>query len=322
MRTLQLLVLISLPCSAQEPEIKAVVSSADFKPGATFDGLATILGSNLAEVERASIDLPLPTNLDGTEVLVCGYPVFSDRCGASDLVYVSPTQINAVLRDPGFAVTDYSIVVRRGGVPSSSSEMMASAFRIEGRFSPRAPHPKIFEMGYDCGIDPRRPDTSPCGLSRTRSVDSQPLRGAITDQSGALVTSQNPMRVGRTYTAWITGLTVNKATGLAAPGVSLRFDGLPAFGYGNPVWTSSAPSFAGRSPEFPGLYQVNFAIPANFMGSQNQTYKPHPCADYSWELSLTINQGSTGQLNTVQLPVVVKSGDVECVPTHNLLEGR
>jgi hypothetical protein len=76
---------------------------------------------------------------------------------------------------------------------------------------------------------------------------------------------------------------------------------------------SAALSYVGPSPEFPGLYQVNFQLSAQIAGAGFPGgYPPlFPCGDYNWEISLDAGQGYYSA-NLVQIPVVVKRGDVAC----------
>ena len=88
--------------------------------------------------------------------------------------------------------------------------------------------------------------------------------GAITHVNGSAVTAANPAKRSETVILYATGL------GAVTPAAA---DGVPSSGTTvNPVAVTIAGqtasvSFAGLSPSFPGLYQLNIVIPANLVGS-------------------------------------------------------
>ena len=76
--------------------------------------------------------------------------------------------------------------------------------------------------------------------------------------------------------------------------------------------------WAGLSPQFVGLYQINFQPPEWLMAGKPEWmgYPPmHPCGDYQMELTLVIDQPYQRSSNGVQLPVFIKNGDVPCPAT-------
>jgi uncharacterized protein (TIGR03437 family) len=72
--------------------------------------LISIYGANLAEAQSSSRGAPLPTNLDGAEVLLGGEPL--------PLLFASPGQINAQVPYSLPTNTTHQIVVRRNGAVS------------------------------------------------------------------------------------------------------------------------------------------------------------------------------------------------------------
>lgn len=87
--------------------------------------------------------------------------------------------------------------------------------------------------------------------------------GAITHSNGSLVTVANPAAKGEAIVVYASGL------GALTTAVT---DGVPSGGTTlNPVAViiagqAATVSFAGLSPSFPGLYQINVTIPANLVG--------------------------------------------------------
>jgi hypothetical protein len=53
---------------------------------------------------------------------------------------------------------------------------------------------------------------------------------------------------------------------------------------------------------------VNFQIPLN-IGEGPFGYGAWPCGNYNWELPIVFSS-----LNTIQIPLAIKNGDVPCVP--------
>lgn len=296
------------------PAPSYLVNSASYGQAVSPESLATIFGKNLSVGEFTAAVLPLPTKLGETEVFSCVYqyafakecPGGQPCCVQAELLYVGPNQIN--LRMPTSTLGESErrdIVVRVSGnaVKSQSSAYVDRAA------------PGIFEMGWDCGIDPRWPDTSPCGVSWTKRGEKQVKRGAITDQAGNLVTSNNPARMSQYYTLWFTGLgkiTNGKTVGT----VNLVLYDIPVYGDPGQSYRQWATvTWAGHSPQFPGLDQINFKLPDWLMGGKPEWngYPPmHPCGDYNLELTLLVAISSYGSENVVRIPVSIKSGDVPC----------
>jgi hypothetical protein len=167
--------------------------------------------------------------------------------------------------------------------------------------------PGTFLEGYDCAFNPLWHDPSPCGLSWTHYNTIQPLRAAVTDQTGQVLTSTNPAVFMQQYTIWVTGLG-EVANGASAQPVVLKISGSPT----NAIYDLS-PSYVGPSPQYPGLYQINFPWPSGMMGSI-ATSDIQACGDYKMEISFNIYEGTAQDPNVFQVPLWVKSGDVSCIP--------
>lgn len=71
------------------PKLNKVVNAADFTSGIAPGGLISIMGSNLSPVNLATSEIPLPTILGDSCLMINGAPV--------PMLYVSAKQINAQL---------------------------------------------------------------------------------------------------------------------------------------------------------------------------------------------------------------------------------
>ena len=301
-----------LPVLAYPPQIDRVVSAADFKIGVGWGSIGTIFGSGLWDANYpcsgqpaascTAWTVPYPLQLSMTRVFLClpGYPNASlpdinSTCEALGLLFAEPSQINFLMpdktpSDKPWLVENSVVRVVVGNNPNS--EPINDG---QGLFANAGP--RVFTVGYDCFIDPRFPDANKnCGLRLTTPTSSA-TRGAITDPQGRVLFSSNPARIGQYYTIWLTQL----------PKVALSVE-ISDLGR---VMSTVVPAYAGPSPQFPGLYQVNFQMPGGFFSPAL------PCGDSSWEFSLSLVSVNGGQSflpssPAVQIPVVIKKGDVAC----------
>ncbi|MDZ4802530.1 MAG: hypothetical protein SGI92_30595 [Bryobacteraceae bacterium] len=289
---------------AAQPRVTFVSNSADGLGWIAFGGLATMYGSGLSSSTASARAVPLPKVLGGVELLICAGVMFPDRpCPAAPLLYVSPDQINFQIPvdAPAF---DANMYLRQNGTTSGP-------FRLSTIYNSA---PTVFRMGYDCSIDPRFPDGgSPCGLNAAAKERRAPLRGAITDQAGSVVTSLKPARVGQYYSMWLTGVGRYATNGQPTSRISITLSDVPAYGYPNSTFTTAEISYIGPS-SYPGLDQINFRIPLTIMGRTDVPYPPlHPCGDYRLELSIEVAaQGLNVIRDAPRLPVEIRRGDVLC----------
>jgi hypothetical protein len=136
------------------------------------------------------------------------------------------------------------------------------------------------------------------------------MRGAITDLNGNLLTSSNRAMFGNYYVMWLTGI----AESATVKNTMLMLVDIPTYSAGGvllpgPAYAYVFPSYVGVSPQYPGLYQINFqlAAPPNVDGPQNA----FPCGPANWELQIFVAQGS-GFLNQMNIPISVRPGDLPC----------
>jgi uncharacterized protein (TIGR03437 family) len=220
------LVIVAL---AQEPTpvitAAGVVNAATFSAGLTPGGLATVFGSGLTFKVNGIIlaaGFPMPANLQGTMLMVNGVPA-----PLTSIANINGTeQINFQAPFELAGSSAAMLQVRNGQKLSEPVTVSVAAFQ-----------PGIFTS------DGRR---------------SIAVHGA----GNALVTSGNPALRGEIIVIYATGLgPVNPpvGTGVAASPQHFTFvsNDVMAFFGGQPA----TPLFAGLTPGFAGLYQVNVRVP-------------------------------------------------------------
>lgn len=213
----------------------SVVSSANNQPTISPNSLATIYGANLAQgAAPAQLDSngALPTSILGTSVSIGGK--------AAQLLYVSPQQIN-FLTPAGTALGTASV-----SVTSPTSETA-----ITGTASVAAISPGLF--------------TIPC---------VRPSRGAV---ENGVTFALEPFQSLTPQNA-----IADKRTRLSFYGTGLRYAGNPTLDSGTVNVASAVTAqattslgitqnlpveYAGPSPVYPGLDQVNVVVPAQLEGA-------------------------------------------------------
>ncbi|HEU5022181.1 MAG TPA: hypothetical protein VFT60_09820, partial [Bryobacteraceae bacterium] len=197
-------------------------------PGIVSPGsYIAIYGTGLAGSGNPSAaSLPLPTNLNGTQLFLGGLPM--------PLLYAGAGQVNALVPEGITPNASYPLVVVRGNTVSvpvalTVTELQPGAYTV---------------------------DTSGSGA------------GIVTNAAtGALISSSNPAHAGDYLVIYCTGLgTLTGENGETQPGdgaaapadviyhaaanVSVTIGGV-----------STPAAFAGLTPTFAGLYQVNVRMP-------------------------------------------------------------
>lgn len=309
------------------PKVTAVVSGADFRPGVTLSGYATLFGTGLSDAEYKAQTLPYPQKLGNTQVHVCYWISVPPAqlpniisflgCVPTALVYVSPAQINflippSLLMPKSGATGEVIFVVSVGNVIDQD----ASAGTLV-RYWITDPYPRIFYVGTDCLIDPRYQNRSTvCGLTFESLPGMRAPRGAITDLQGNVINSSNPTKLGSYYSIWLTGMGTFQNGTPPAP-VRMVITNIPVYGYPGDTWMSVNLDYVGASQQFPGLYQINFQLPPSIATSDPHWFgypPPFPCGNYNWEVTITVSEGWSypQSSNPVQIPIVVNVGDVPC----------
>ena len=309
------------------PHIAAVVSAADSASGIALGGLATIYGTGLSDAAYTT-GPPWPTQLGHTQVLACNTIYAPIPCAPMGVLYAGPTQINFYI--PGsFVFTSAPTPGVAPGVPSAAifSVTMdgvsddAYLAKRSMQFNLATPAPRIFFEGYDCFTDTRFQDANEsCGLTLTQGPTHQATRGAVTDQQGHLLTSSNLARIGQYYTVWMTGLGPFQ-NGKPGTSMSMGLTNIPEYQSGKLLpgdgYRHGVSVLRGTVCAVSGLVPGEFSARPSFT-----EYGPGPisCAQYDWELTISIGQGTPGPYgnfasyaNLVQIPIVVYPSDLGCV---------
>lgn len=220
--------------AVQAPDLRAeglsvhpagVVNGASFalQPNPIAPGaIVSIFGTGFTspDSQESAVELPLPTELLGVSITISGIQ--------APMYFVSENQINVQVPF-GLAGDESSIVVHRGGNASDS---------VEVRLAPTSP-----------------------GVFSFASTESF-FSGIVTHADGELVTANNPAFPGETVVIYATGLGKTEPpveTGRGNPSDPLAWVADPDIG----VFFSLRPAavlFAGGTPGFAGLYQINATI--------------------------------------------------------------
>jgi uncharacterized protein (TIGR03437 family) len=327
MKPVVLFVVSTYACLASVPSIVSVTNAAIPSldvPGYTNlapRSLATIWGTNLAD-GVASTSPPWKNVLGGVEVHIvvgaftpCGTanPPATLACEVvADMSYVSPTQINFVVPEI-FSQAYVRIVLIRDdqrydmfGCNSQTCVGGPGVFGITNGGG------ILFIGGYDCLFSLSLTDPSACGFSRS-SGGGKVAIGAVTDLSGNLITSQNPVHEGQAVTLWMTGLaglSKSAATGLLqeANPTAIGF-GVSQPGVDTLAWGSQTPIWAGESPQYIGLDQINVSFPTPAC-----LHKVTAVAEkrYDAYMAFLSPESVTNSVIKIYIPFLVRPGDLDC----------
>lgn len=224
---------------------QGVVDGATFTSGDPVSpgDIVTIFGEQLSyAAPSAGGAPPLPATLNTTQVLVNGQP--------APLYYNSYSQINFQMPATVSAGTALVNVVRDGQMGNAVSVGIAN----------RAPRLLLYSAGFGAIVNADAcGGISPCNLG-----GSLPFTANLSQPGYPAY----PAKVGDTLELYAIGLGATSpsvATGQPAPASTLAMlTTTPTVRFGNNLFSPTVtPDFAGLSPGFAGLYQVNVRIPAN-----------------------------------------------------------
>lgn len=183
--------------------------------------LIALFGTGLASGTASATTLPLPNQLGGVQVFINGYN--------APLVYVSPTQINAVV--PYEVSNVASIHVLSNGQSSNTVTELMNA--------------------------------TSAGVFTYSPADGTGFAAAL-HQDYTVVSPSNPAQPGETIQVYVTGLgaVTPSPSSDGAPGSSIS----PYNTTTNTIMadingTAASIGFSGLAPGFAGVYQLNIAIP-------------------------------------------------------------
>lgn len=245
------------------------IDSVTVAPAPLISGDSTVNAASYSpSVAPGSLVAIFGRHLAGAEAHAAELPLPRELSGTTvtlnghpvPLLYVSRDQVNAQLP---FDVQGQGIL--RVTTPNDSTESIIT-------ISDAAPG--IFFVAGDPGALP-----------------------AITNASGVAVSPDAPVQAGEHITVYLTGLgAVNGAieAGQAAPFSPLLTARLPVrVELGNTVLV---PSYAGLSPGFAGLYQVDVQVPANFPSGTYTLRIVAGTGSRSNAVSLTVQSAASGKL--------------------------
>ena len=278
--------------------------------------MATIFGSNLSS-STETITPPWVKTSGGTEVhlvpLNTGCSTANPPANVSceliaDLIYVSPTQINFVVPDvspSAYGQQELTLEVILVANAQRFDTHVSFSISPVGDFA-------VFGVGYDCDFALGLAHPEACGYSQTPGPNKVPI-GAITDASGNLVTSQNPIHQGQPIVLWATGLqglTPDSSTGLLQqkPPKNILL-GLSHSSVLNSNWNNQTPAWAGESPQYEGLDQVNVTVPVCDGASTATELRYNIILNFQApSANLSLGTGFA----KLYLPFVVRPGEATC----------
>jgi uncharacterized protein (TIGR03437 family) len=217
--------LSAVRASAQAPLVEpgGVVDAASFTAPVVPGSLVSIFGSNLAGTGIAADVIPLPLALGGVSVSFNGIP--------APLLYVSPQQINAQLPWEVLTAGPVSVVVSNGTASAPQTVQVAAIA------------PGLFTVGgYALAVNPDGSLAAPAG-----AIPGIASRAA---------------RPGDSLILWGSGfgaVTPPASTGNDSLDTLRVLTTLPTVTIGG---LSAQVTFAGLSPQFVGVYQINVTMPS------------------------------------------------------------
>ena len=215
----------SVTSAGSGPVITAggIVNAASFTAPIARGSLATIFGTGLAGGVAQASTLPLQTTLGNVQVTVGGTP--------APLIYVSPTQINFQVPFEAPTSGNAAVIVTNNGTPSAPQNAAMAEYA-----------PGVFTY------------------ARTATA----LDPIIVHLDNTLVSPSNPASANEVLVIYATGAGTfdhPPATGAPSPASPLANASVtPTVKVGG---ASASVSFAGLTPGYVGLLQINIQLPAS-----------------------------------------------------------
>lgn len=214
--------------------VNSVQSSAALSSGVAPGSLASFYGANLSTVTAPATAQPLSTLLGGITVAV------TDSAGTkrdAPLIYVSPSQINFVIPD-GTATGSATFAIV--GAPAQQSTMAYVA----------SVAPTLFSLnGAGTGV-------AAATAIRTQAANPQIQASVPVFQCSGSTCSSVPIDVGVDTPVYVTFYGTGIRNRAALADIAVTVNGIPV-----PV------TYAGPTPGFTGLDQVNVGLPLTLRGS-------------------------------------------------------
>ncbi len=239
MRLPVLLPLLVHAAFAQAPVIAdaGVLNGASYIRGQPVapGSIVSIFGSNLASGSAQATSLPLPTKLGGVSVIIGGI--------AAPLLFVSSTQINAQV--PYAALAAGSVLIFADAIVTRDTVVSAPL-----QIQVAAAAPGIFSI--------------PAGLGNAVAINADSSLAAPSGSISGIAT--HPAAAGDIVVIFATGLGAvfpAVADGAASSDKLRASVAMPTVLIGGQPATVT---FAGLSPQFAGVNQINAIIPAKVSG--------------------------------------------------------
>lgn len=212
--------------------------------------LIALFGTGLSSGTASASSLPLPNKLNNVSVTINGFP--------APLIYVSPTQINAVVP---FEVANVALIQvnNNGQVSNTVTEL----------------------MNYD---------TSP-GIFTYNPADGTGYAAAL-HSNYSVVSPSNPAQPGETIQVYVTGLgavTPSVTDGSAGPSNPLSYTNNTIMADIN--GTAASVGFSGLAPGFAGVYQLNITIPTTGLTAGDNPLDIDGPDSYTSEALISIGSG-------------------------------
>ncbi len=213
----------------------SLVDGAGFGKNVSPGDIVSLFGTDLGTQGAGASFIPLPVDVNHTVVGILGnFTGFGNTEFVTPIFYSSSGQVNFMIPYELETGSTATVFVFQQGVQGASSL----------DFTPNATSPGIF-------------------TSNGTAV--------VTHQSGALVTAANPATAGEVVTIYCAGLGATNPTIFEGdpgpiPPATTTATATVSIGGAN-----ASVSFAGLTPLFAGLYQVNATIPSSVHGPQTIT---------------------------------------------------
>jgi uncharacterized protein (TIGR03437 family) len=232
---------VSFTVEAQKPpelSYRGVVNGATFNPNQPLarGALVSLFGNQLAYSVELASEVPLPTELSSTKVMIGGIE--------APLFFASWGQINFEVPNEVPLGSTTVQIVREGQAGNRISATVANLTTGLFRLNP------VYTGEYGAITNASRGNSFPIP----------------SDLAASLGINGSPARPGDVITIYATGLGAVApvvATGHAAPAQEplARAVTVPTVNFGRPFPVRQVPSFVGLAPNFVGLFQINVAIP-------------------------------------------------------------
>lgn len=216
--------------------------------------LVALFGTGLSTQTASASTLPLPTTLGGVKVVINGF--------SAPLIFVSPTQINAVIP---YEVTNVAQIQVVSATNSSQTSNTVTEL-----------------MNYD---------TSP-GIFTYNPADGTGYAAAL-HQNFSVVSPSNPAQPGEVIQVYVTGLgAVTPAVNDGSPGTAISpYNTTTNTIQADVNGTIASVGFSGLAPGFAGVYQLNISIPTGLTPGDNPLDISGPDS-YTSEALISIGSGS------------------------------